>query len=337
MTLGEKLRQAREDRGISLSEVAEQTRISPLYLESIENDDYRNLPGGIFNKGFIKTFAKYVGVDEQEAMTDYGQIVSASSGELDEKELRLYKPEVLTDDTSGSSMIPTIIVAVVILALMTAGILFLVNYLRQPADPVAANSAATPATNSNAVPSGSNTSATDPTAPAMGSANFEIKTTTALVKIVATVDSEPAKPSNLAAGSSVTFTPKESLTLNYSRWNFDKVQLTINGKTISLPSAPLAPADRDRIIVTINKDNLAQIWTSGTVSSEVPPATTDANANVAAPPAATTAPVQQRPTPLPPKPANVAANTAANTAVKPPANTAKPPTMTGPKPTPKPQ
>ncbi|MGB2752482.1 MAG: helix-turn-helix domain-containing protein [Pyrinomonadaceae bacterium] len=337
MTLGEKLRQAREDRGISLSEVAEQTRISPLYLESIENDDYRNLPGGIFNKGFIKTFAKYVGVDEQEAMTDYGQIVSASSGELDEKELRLYKPEVLTDDTSGSSMIPTVIVAVVILALMTAGILFLVNYLRQPADPEAANSVATPASNSNTAPTGSNTSAIDPSAPAMGSANFEIKTTTALVKIVATVDSEPAKPSNLAAGSSVTFTPKESLTLNYSRWNFDKVQLTINGKAILLPSAPLAPTDRDRIIVTINKDNLAQIWTSGTVSTEVPPAPTDANANIATPPATTTAPVQPRPTPLPPKPANVGANAASNTAAKPPANTAKPPTMTSTKPTPKPQ
>ncbi|MBK7393559.1 MAG: helix-turn-helix domain-containing protein [Chloracidobacterium sp.] len=337
MTLGEKLRQAREDRGISLSEVAEQTRISPLYLESIENDDYRNLPGGIFNKGFIKTFAKYVGVDEQEAMTDYSQIVSASSGELDEKELKLYKPEVLTDDTSGSSMIPTVIVAVVILALMTAGILFLVNYLRQPADTVAANSATAPATNSNAAPSGTNTSPTDPSAPAMGSANFELKTTTAPVKVVATVDSEPAKPSNLAAGSSVTFTPKESLTLNYSRWNFDKVQLTINGKAISLPSAPLAPADKDRIIVTINKDNLAQIWTSSTVSAEVPPATTDANANVAAAPATTTVPVQPRPTPQPPKPANVATNTAANTAAKPPANAAKPPTMTGTKPTPKPQ
>ena len=336
ITLGEKLRQAREDRGISLSEVAEQTRISPLYLESIENDDYRNLPGGIFNKGFIKTFAKYVGVDEQEAMTDYSQIVSASSGVLDEKELRLYKPEVLTDDTSGSSMIPTVIVAVVILALMTTGILFLVNYLRQPADPVATNSATTPATNSNTALSGTNASATDPSAPAMGAANFELKAATAPVKIVATVDSEPAKPSNVAAGSSVTFTPKESLTLNYSRWNFDKVQLTINGKAISLLRAPLTPADKDRII-TISKDNLAQIWSSGTVSTEVPPATTDANANVAAPASTTTAPAQQRPTPLPPKPANVAANTAANTAAKPPANTAKPPTMTGTKPTPKPQ
>ena len=338
MTLGEKLREAREERGISLSEVAEQTRISPQYLESIENDDYRILPGGIFNKGFIKTFAKYVGVDEQEAMTDYSQIVSASSGDLDEKELRLYKPEVLTDDTSGSSMIPTVIVAVVILALMTAGILFLVNYLRQPADPVAANAAATTAANSNTTTSANSTQPTDPSTPAMGSVSVEFKTTSAMVKVVATVDSEPAKPSNIPAGSSVTFTPKESLTLNYSRWNFDKVQLTINGKTISLPSAPLSPADKDRIIVTINKDNLAQIWSSGTVSTEVRPATTDANANVAAvPPATTTAPVQQRPTPLPPKPANVAANTPANTAAKPPANTAKPPAMTSTKPTPKPQ
>ncbi len=41
LTLGEKLRQAREARGINLSEVAEQTRISPLYIESIENDGTR--------------------------------------------------------------------------------------------------------------------------------------------------------------------------------------------------------------------------------------------------------------------------------------------------------
>ncbi len=58
LTLGEKLRQAREARGITLSEVAEQTRIAPLYIESIENDDYRGLPGGIFNKGLVKSFAK---------------------------------------------------------------------------------------------------------------------------------------------------------------------------------------------------------------------------------------------------------------------------------------
>src|SRR5437870_13740634 len=129
LTLGEKLRQAREERGIPISEVAEQTRISSLYLQSIENDDYKILPGGIFNKGFIKSYAKYVGIDEQEALLDYSRVLAQyESGEPDN--LTPYKPEVLTDDRSGSSMVPTVILAVVILAVMTGAVLWGVNYLR---------------------------------------------------------------------------------------------------------------------------------------------------------------------------------------------------------------
>src|SRR5438105_4365055 len=146
LTLGEKLRQAREERGIPISEVAEQTRISSLYLQSIENDDYKILPGGIFNKGFIKSYAKYVGIDEQEALMDYSRLLAAAET-AEPDEYKPYKPEVLTDDRPGSSMIPTIIFAVVILALMSAGILFGIKYLRnQPETPVASNSA----TNANA-------------------------------------------------------------------------------------------------------------------------------------------------------------------------------------------
>ncbi|MGH7783800.1 MAG: helix-turn-helix domain-containing protein, partial [Candidatus Binatia bacterium] len=63
LTLGEKLRKAREEQGISISEIAEQTRISPHYLECIEKNDFKTLPGGIFNKGFVKSFARYVGVN----------------------------------------------------------------------------------------------------------------------------------------------------------------------------------------------------------------------------------------------------------------------------------
>src|SRR5687767_4779484 len=114
LTLGEKLRQAREERGFTLSEVDEQTRISSLYLESIENDDYRILPGGIFNKGFVKSYAKFVGVNEQEALLDYANLIEASSpGET--RGPRVYRPEVLTDESSAASMVPTIILSVVIL------------------------------------------------------------------------------------------------------------------------------------------------------------------------------------------------------------------------------
>jgi len=77
LSLGEKLRQAREERGISVSEVAEQTRISPLYIKAIENDDYKPLPGGIFNKGFVRSYARYVGFDEEEALRDYAELIGA--------------------------------------------------------------------------------------------------------------------------------------------------------------------------------------------------------------------------------------------------------------------
>ncbi len=128
LTLGEKLRQAREERGISVSEVADQTRISPLYIKLIEENDYRTLPGGIFNKGFVKSFAKFVGVDEQEALQEYAALLNTQNVSV-EDEPKTYRPQVLTDDRSSSGL-RTIIFAAVILGLMAAGILFLKNYLQ---------------------------------------------------------------------------------------------------------------------------------------------------------------------------------------------------------------
>ncbi len=334
LTLGEKLREAREERGISLSEVAEQTRISSLYLESIEHDDYRNLPGGIFNKGFVKTFAKYVGVNEQEALQDYSRLIEGTDA-AKESELKLYKPEVLTDGYSTSSMVPTIIVAVVILALMTGGILFLLNYLRQPAV-VATN--ATPPANSNSN-KGGNTQGDAPPAdgPTMTAIKVEVKAVGQRVLISSTIDGVKAD-NKVAADSTVSFEPKESLTLNYNRWNFKTLQMTINGKSIALPTEPLDHKGQ-RIEFTINKDNIAQVLSNGSVLGGVPASSSDANVNTT-PTTGTTAAVPK--TSPQPKP-SVATNTAANISTKPPTNakpastpvkppptmTGKPPTMTG--------
>ncbi len=334
LTLGEKLREAREEKGISISEVAEQTRISSQYLECIENNDYRSLPGGIFNKGFLKTFAKYVGVDEQEALADYSRIVAANE-DIGEPELKLYKPEVLTDDKSGSSMIPTIIVAVVILGLMTGGILWLISYLRQPSAPPVANKSASTTSNQSSVTKAN--SETSPSgAPDMATLKVEIKAVGQPVLITSTSDGVKAD-NKIAAESSVSFSPKESLILNYNRWNAKAVQMTINGKMIALPAEPL---DRkgQRIEFTINKDNLAQIWSNGSVSTEVSQVATDANANVDANTAVTTTTTTTQPKATPVVKPSTAANNAANAAVKPPANTkpanTAPPTMMTTKPKP---
>jgi cytoskeletal protein RodZ len=300
LTLGEKLRQAREERGFTLSEVAEQTRISSLYLESIENDDYKILPGGIFNKGFVKSFAKFVGVNEQEALADYTKMISLS--ELDTDDLKVYRPEVLTDDRSGASMAPTIIIAIIILALMTGGILFLLNYLRQPDDGLAINAATSntdTTTNMNTDPP-----PTDPllSIPEMGSVKVEFRALSEPVSLTATNDGK-ASTNVVTAGSSVEFEPKESLKLSYSRSLAKVVALTINGKEITLPTQPLA-ARRNTIEFVIDKDNLASIWESGAIGNAVSEATPAANATVEAsatppPPRPVTTPVRRSTLPAP--------------------------------------
>lgn len=311
-SLGEKLRLAREERGITLGEVAEQTRISSIYLESIENDDYRNLPGGIFNKGFVRSFAKYVGVNEQEALMDYNHLVSGSDlGQ--EPELKVYRPEVLTDDRRAGSMVPTVVVAAIILAAMTAGILFLLNYLRRSPESVTSNSSKANSNITNAAPA--NVESTPAAAgPDMATLKVEFKTTTQPVRLSAVTDG--AKSDNVvAAASTVTFEPKESLTLNYNRWNASVVQLFINGKQITLPAEPLDNPKAQRIEFTISKDNLAQIWESGSIGpapaatltpTATPDATTTPNPETR-PPAQSNPAATPYPTPYPtPRPGTVA-------------------------------
>ena len=335
LSLGEKLRQAREERGFTLSEVAEQTRISGLYLESIENDDYRTLPGGIFNKGFVKSYAKFVGVNEQEALTDYASIISQSDI-VENPELKLYKPEVLTDGPGGSSMAPTIIVAVVILALMTAGILALVNYLRQPVDPIAASTAPKVNANSNSATPPDGSTERPSNLPEIASAKIEFKAVGQPVRLIATTDGE--KSDNvIAAGSFANFEPKESLTLNYNRWNAAAAQLTINGKPITLPSEPLPNApDKGRIEFTISKDNLGQIWMDGAISKDVPAAVIP-DANTVATTTTTTAPAGTPPRATPVTPPANKPPTNANSATPPkPAPTKAPSTPAPSTPAPKP-
>lgn len=305
LTLGEKLRQAREERGFTLSEVAEQTRISSLYLESIENDDYRILPGGIFNKGFVKSYAKFVGLNEQEALLDYAKLVETGV-EPNPDERRVYKPQVLTDDRSASSMTPTIVFAVVILALMTGGILFLLNYLRQPSDPVVTNANTR---QENAVPAPRPIEETPAAVPDMSTLKVEFKALTQPVSLSATNDGK-LSTNVVTPGTVATFEPRQSLKLSYSKSLATSVQLSINGKSIGLPAVPLNPR-RNVIEFEINKDNLAQIWSSGSISAEVPAIGTETNANLApatpntTPPPVTTPRPTGSPRPTAPVNANV--------------------------------
>ena len=78
-TLGEELRHKREQRGISLAEISEATRIGTRFLKAIETDNFSILPGGIFTRSFIRAYAKHVGMNEDEAIGLYLQQVAGPS------------------------------------------------------------------------------------------------------------------------------------------------------------------------------------------------------------------------------------------------------------------
>ena len=74
---GATFRKARESKGIPLEQIAIETRISTRFLQAIENEEFAVLPGGIFNRGFIRTFAERVGLDPDQAVADYERLSTA--------------------------------------------------------------------------------------------------------------------------------------------------------------------------------------------------------------------------------------------------------------------
>jgi cytoskeleton protein RodZ len=79
---GDRLRREREMRGITLDEITESTKISRRHLEALEGEHFDQLPGGVFNKGFVRAYARFLGLDEDQAVADY----SAASNEQPEPE-----------------------------------------------------------------------------------------------------------------------------------------------------------------------------------------------------------------------------------------------------------
>lgn len=70
-SFGERLQREREMRGITLEEIADSTKIGTRSLRALEEEDFEKLPGGIFNKGFVRAYARYLGIDEEQAVADF--------------------------------------------------------------------------------------------------------------------------------------------------------------------------------------------------------------------------------------------------------------------------
>jgi cytoskeleton protein RodZ len=68
---GEKFRKAREAKELSFDDVSKVIKIAPRMLQAIEQENFDQLPGGVFNKGFIRSYAKQLGLNPEDAVAEY--------------------------------------------------------------------------------------------------------------------------------------------------------------------------------------------------------------------------------------------------------------------------
>ena len=70
-SFGEKLKLEREKRKITLEQISTSTKIGTRMLQALEEDKFNQLPGGIFNKGFVRAYSRFVGLDEDQTIAEY--------------------------------------------------------------------------------------------------------------------------------------------------------------------------------------------------------------------------------------------------------------------------
>ncbi len=86
MHFGEELRQERERRGISLDAVAVSTRVALRHLHALEDNRFAELPGGVFNRGIVRSYAQCCGLDADGTVRSFLEAVHASGLRTEEPE-----------------------------------------------------------------------------------------------------------------------------------------------------------------------------------------------------------------------------------------------------------
>ncbi len=79
--IGATLREARNRRKLDLVEVEDEIKIRVRYLQAIENEEWDALPGGAYTRGFIRTYAAYLGLDGERLAEDYRRSTAPPGGE----------------------------------------------------------------------------------------------------------------------------------------------------------------------------------------------------------------------------------------------------------------
>jgi cytoskeletal protein RodZ len=105
-SFGEELKRERELREISLREIAEATKVNIRYLEAMERNEFEHLPGGVFNRGFVRAYAQFIGVDPDAMVNAYLMEEQARASTSAPSEGPLLRGRATAEHTRSNGPVP---------------------------------------------------------------------------------------------------------------------------------------------------------------------------------------------------------------------------------------
>jgi cytoskeletal protein RodZ len=236
---GERLKRERELREVSIEEITKSTRISTRFLEALENENWDRLPGGVFGHGFVRSIARYLGLDEESLLAEY-DLARAES-------LPPSSPEVGERIPSPPKWIPAL--AVFALLLLVVGLFFAGRYgWRRYVAHRAASRSAAPV--SSPQPSNTNAASSESSGdPSAGAALHLSVSTSAATRVRVLGDGQLLLDADLPAGETRRFSANERFEVTAG--DSSAVLLEMNGKAMPPVGTPGASG---KIVLT--KDDL---------------------------------------------------------------------------------
>ncbi len=223
-------------RGVSLEEISLATRIAPRFLAALESEQWEKLPGGVFNRGFIRSIAHYLGLDEDSMVAEYALHTRGRP-----------EPGVVADppdevETPWRQILVLVIFAAVVIAAGWFAVQYLVPrataYLHKRSATAAVLTQGSPKAESVAEPV---TAASPATAGTAAAATAPVSLTLKLqaaheadVSIVA--DGKPTFSGHLNLGEVKEFTAID--TIDVSSSDASAILLDLNGQMVLLPGQP---------------------------------------------------------------------------------------------------
>jgi cytoskeleton protein RodZ len=206
---GGRLRQAREGRGISLRQIAANTKISVGALEALERNDVSKLPGGIFSRAFVRSYAAEVGLDPEQTVREFLERFDNEPAPEPHVHVPVSEIEQGFENRQRAALLA---VKAVVGLLIVGGVAtyFVVKGRQNPGETVAAAVTPTPAP----VPSPANTpiEAADP-APATSPMRLELHPTARCwVRLV--VDGTPVLAREMSSGERQTVTVRDTAVID---------------------------------------------------------------------------------------------------------------------------